>query len=70
MPEEEEDHHAKMREHLATASKALDSANDRLDLIESKLPTVLGGDPLPRRRPRQAPKDDNKVLSPLGGGAK
>ena len=44
-------------EPLQRAGAAIDHANDTLDFVDSKIPTLTGGDPLPRRRPIAAGPD-------------
>jgi len=47
----------KVRDGLAAVGKMHDDINDHLDWIESKIPTISGGKPLPLARPRSAGPD-------------
>jgi hypothetical protein len=48
---------ASIRDSLKKASEHFDNMNDMLDHVESRLPTVTGGKPLPQRRPIAAGPD-------------
>jgi hypothetical protein len=47
----------KIREALRKVGDIHDDINDHLDHIESRMPTITGGKPLPQPRPRAAGPD-------------
>jgi hypothetical protein len=57
------DHFAKFKDHLNNAQTHLNNASDMMDRIESMMPTVTGGNPLPRPRPKSAPSGDIPLSS-------
>lgn len=52
-----EDRLTKIREALTKVGQMHDDINDHLDHIESRIPTITGGKPLPQPRPRAAGPD-------------